>query len=1107
MYRLLVFAFLCLLTIFAFPCPAQFESADVLGTIRDATGSPIARAAVTLLNQDTGSLAKTVTDDSGNYTFPGVKVGRYTVTAEVAGFSKAVAADIRVDVSARQRVDFTMQVGQITDSVQVTDAAAALETDSSEHGQVINTQQVVELPLNGRNYSDLALLATNVHKSPIAATFAANGTPREGSFNVNGMRSTYNNFLLDGLDNNAYSPSNQGFSNQVVQPSPDAIAQFKVITSNFSAEYGRVGGGVINVALRSGGNQIHGTAYEFLRNTALNATGFTFSPLVFQKPTLQRNQFGATIGGPIIKNKLFFFGDYEGFRQLQRFLNFDSIPTSNDRSGILPNTVVNPLTGVVYKAGTQIPLSQVNPFAAKVLGQLPNTNGPGRANNLEALLLARDYSDKYDAKLDYVMNQKMTASLRFSQRKDVQYYQPDISGPSGGAGNGFIHALQQQAAAGYTWTVGPTSLLDARFAFNHVLAGKSPPYLGGASMLDLYGIPGLPTSSSIAGGLNTQSVGGFTAFGRQATNPQYQNPTSFNPKLNFSWIKGRHSLKMGYEFLMVRTLVLDINPLYGSNTYSGQLSKPTCPQLGLAAGCAVPADSTTYNLADFYFGLPSTIALGNTFVTNQRQHVHSLYAQDDYHVTRKLTLNLGLRWEFATPIWERDNNWSNFNPKTNTLIAAKNGSLYDRALVNPDYKDFGPRIGAAYTVDPKTVVRAGYGVSYSFFNRVGSALENINAPQAIFGTLTQSFPNGGPVPASFLTTQKAFTTGIANPANFNPITSNIDYVDPNSKWTQVQSWLFSVQRDLGHNMVVELAYNGNHSGRLPIIADYNQAVPNALGGSLGVQARRPVPSFGPITWVDPVGTSDYHGLSARLEHRFASGLYFVNSFTWAKALGNSEQALEAYPGYTVANVQNIRNLAAERGPSSFDVKFINMTSVVYELPFGKGRKLMASANPFADAVLGGWEINAINTANTGTPVNVNYAPTAANDVTGSIADFRGAAVLRPNVSGSAVDQTKGQTVNTYFAGYTFTVPPANAPFGNLSRNAFRTPGLGQLDLGVNKSFRIHEAIRLQFRSEFFNVLNHTNFGPPNATATNSAFGTIRTTYPARQIQFALKLIF
>ena len=256
---------LCLLGIA--PCFAQFETAEVLGTIRDPQGSVIPKAAVTLTNQETGIEAKAASDENGNFLFSQVKVGRYTVTAEAAGFSKAVAADIAVDVNARQRVDLTMQVGEVTESVNVTGAASALETDSSEHGQVINTQQIVELPLNGRNYADLALLSTNVIKSPIAVSFSPSGTPREGAFNVNGMRSTYNNFLLDGLDNNMYGTSNQGYSAQTVQPSPDAIAEFKVITTNYSAEYGRVGGAVVNAVMRSGTNAFHGTAYEFLRNT------------------------------------------------------------------------------------------------------------------------------------------------------------------------------------------------------------------------------------------------------------------------------------------------------------------------------------------------------------------------------------------------------------------------------------------------------------------------------------------------------------------------------------------------------------------------------------------------------------------------------------------------------------------------------------------------------------------------------------------------------------------------------------------------------------------------------------------------------------------------
>jgi hypothetical protein len=1086
---------------------AQFETAEVLGTVRDPSGNTVPGAKVTLTSLDQGTQATVNTDANGNYDFFDAKVGHYSVTVEQPGFAKFVTNDVTVNVNARQRVDVSLQVGEITQSIDVSAAAAVLDTDSSEHSQVINPEQITELPLNGRNYADLALLSTNVHRSPMSVLFAATGTPREAAFNVNGMRSTYNNFLLDGLDNNAYSTSNQGYSSQVVQASPDAVQEFKVITSNFSAEYGRVGGGVINAALRSGTNQIHGAAYEFLRNTDLNATGFTFSPAVFQKPTLQRNQFGVAIGGPIIKNKLFFFADYEGYRQLQRYLNFDSLPDEAERGGTLPYTVVDPLNKAVYAAGTTIPQSVITPFASTVLNNLPAPNGPGISNNYEALLLIRDYSDKYDAKLDYQINSKMTAFLRFDQRKDLPYYQPDIPGPSGGNGNGYIHALAQQAAAGYTWTLSGDSLIDVRFGFTHMLAGKSPPYLGGPSMEALYGIPGLPTSPNLTGGLDSQAISGFSQLGRQTSNPQFQNPTSFDPKLNYSLVRGRHAMKMGYEFEAIRTEVLDINPLYGEDTYSGQFDKPTCKELGEAAGCSIPSQSATYDLADFLFGLPSTIQLGNNLVTNLRQHVHALYFQDDWRVNSKLTLNLGLRWEFATPIWERDNNWSDFDPTTDTMVRATCCSLYDRTLVHPDYKDFGPRIGLAYSESPTMVWRAGYGISYSFENRPGSAEEGINAPLALFGILNQSIPAGGPVPATFLTTQQSFTTNIDSPANFNPLTSNVDYIPSNTKWPYTESWFFSVQQELTHDTVLEVAYNGNHSLRLPILGDFNQAAPNLPGQTLGVQARVPIPTFGPITWLDPVGDNHYNGMSVRLEHRFSNGLYFLNSFTWSASLGDSEQALEYYAGYYEANPQDIYNLAGERGPSSFDVKFLNVTSLVYDLPFGRGRRFGSSMNRGLDLLAGGWELNSIITANTGTPIDVSYSPSSANDVTGLTNDYRGEAILRPNVSGSAISQNTNGMVNNYFDGYTFTTPPASDPFGDVGRNAFRAPGLAQWDLAANKTFQIRERLGLQFRSEFFNVTNHTNFGLPTAISTNAAFGTIRTTYAPRQIQFALKLLF
>jgi hypothetical protein len=349
-----------------FQLHAQFGTATVLGSVHDASGSVVTRSQVSLVNQETGITARTFSDENGNFNFNEVKVGLFTVSAEAPGFSRGEAKDMVVNVNARQRVDLVLQVGATSETVEVNAAAALLNTDTSDRGQVVNKVSITELPLNGRQFSDLALLTTGVNKSPSSGS-------REGSFIVNGLRSTYNNYLLDGIDNNAYGTSNQGFSNQVAQPSPDSVVEFEVVTSNYSAEYGRSGGATIISAMRSGTNSFHGSAYEFLRNTDLNATGFQFGlrPSTFKKPTLSQNQFGATFGGPVIKNRVFFFTDYEGFRNIQRTLSFSSLPTLADRQGIFPVAVTNPLTGATYAANTPIPTSAMSPLAVKVLNALP----------------------------------------------------------------------------------------------------------------------------------------------------------------------------------------------------------------------------------------------------------------------------------------------------------------------------------------------------------------------------------------------------------------------------------------------------------------------------------------------------------------------------------------------------------------------------------------------------------------------------------------------------------------------------------------------------------------------------------------------------------------
>lgn len=1086
-----------LLFVYASAAWAQFDTAEVLGTVRDNTGAVIAKANITLTNQGTNLQLKTTTDDNGNYTFSNVKIGTYTVTAEATGFSKAVAADIVVNVNARQRVDIALQVGQVSESVQVTDAAAALQTDTSDRGQLVNTTQVVELPLNGRAYSDLALLTTGVNRSPSAFS----GTPREGSFVVNGLRSTYNNYLLDGIDNNAYGTSNQGFANQVIQPSPDSVAEFKVVTNNYSSEFGRSGGATISVVTRSGSNDFHGTAYDFLRNTELNAIGYIFGqrPATFKKPTLQQNQFGATVGGPLIKNRAFFFADYEGFRMLGRSLNFSSIPTMDDRNGILPVTVTNPQTGTVYAAGTPIPSNAMTSFARKVLNDLPVPTGPGRSNNYQQLSLTRNYNDKYDAKVDGQISSNVSAFARVSQRKVNIFNEPDIPGLSGGNSNGYTRILNQQIVLSTTWVSSPTSVLEARFAISRTRAGKFPPLTGGQSMLDLYGITGLPVDPALTGGLVATTISGFSQLGRQSTNPQFQNPLSFNPKINFSKNLGRQSLKIGYEFMRVHTQVNDVNPLYGRDAYAGGFSRPT----------GGPVDAASYSLADFMFGLRSQYALANYLPGNYRQNMNFLYVQDDFRISSKLTVNIGLRWEYATPRWERDNILTNFDPATNSLIKAKYGSIYDRSLVDPDRNNFAPRIGLAYSLTPKTVIRTGYGWSYIHQNRVGSAdLLGINGPQTVIATINQT----NALDPSFRTTQQGYPDGMTSPANFNPLTSNITYIPRSYRSPYVQSWFFSIQRELTRNFVIDVGYVGNHSVGLPVIADYNQAFPQPTSTSnLSLQARRPNPGYSAITWFDPAGFSNYNALQVKLEKKATAGLYFLNSFTWSKAIDNSGQSLDTSNGND-ASPQDVRNMAAEKGPSNYDQTLVNVTTLVYQLPFGHGRKFGSGMPTAVNMILGGWEVSAINSALSAPPINLRAwagSIPAAFQTVGNLSGFRGGETFRPNVLGDVLAPEADRNTDNYFnkANVALSTDPSQ-PFGNAGRNSTRATAMNTLDLGINKTFPIiKERVRVQFRSEFFNALNHTNFTAANSDRNSAAFGTIRTTFPQRQIQFALKVLF
>jgi len=1069
---------------------AQFETASVLGTVRDTSGAVLPGVTVTLLNQATGVALTKTTDSKGSYEFFTVRPGTYRVTAELSGFGPAAADGVKVTIGARQRVDLVQAPGQRTEAVEVVAEVSALETDSSQRGQVVTSEQAVALPLNGREYSSLVLLTTGVR---LSALNTGGFTPREGSFNVNGLRSTFNNFLLDGLDNNAYGTSNQGFSNQVMQPPPDAVAEFKVVTNNLGAEYGRTGGATVNVAYKSGTNAFHGSAWEFLRDDALNATGF-FKPTGGKKAPHDRDQFGAVLGGPVVKNRAFFFADYEGFRQTRQLVTFSTIPSVNARQGILPVTVRNPLTGRVYPAGQAIPAADMTPFARKVLSALPTPTSAAAASNYQTLQAFRNDIDKWGLKVDFQVSPQVNAFARYGWRDMNNFDDPPIPLPSGGSGNGQTYVRNQQLATGLTWSPSGDSLLEIRFGWSKTRAGKNPVALGQPPAETDYGITGLPSDPRVSGGLLTQLISGFSDLGRQATNPQWQYPTLLNPKINYTRSLGRHSVKTGLEFQHVETEVQDVNPLYGRDEYAGRFSRPA-------------GESSTdahFNLADFMFGLRSRYALTNFFIANVRQNLYFAYVQDDFRLNRKLTLNLGLRYEYATPQYEADNVLTNFDPDMRTMLQARGGSLEDRALVAPDRNNFGPRLGFAWVVTPRTVARGGWGINYIHFHRAGAGnVLPINAPQVINAVISQ----GNPLDPSFRRTEQGYPAGITDPARFNPRLANVSYMPRNTPTSSVQSWYGSIQREVARNVVLDLAYVGNHARDLLLFANYNQARPNNGAGTIALDARRPIPEFGDITYAFNGGISRYNSLQVRVDARLKS-LTLLQSFTWSKAKDNGAGTLEN-PNGNFPAPQDFYNLDAEYGTSAYDQPWNSTTSLVWEVPVGRGRRWLGQASGLTQGLLGGWRLAAINSMWAGEPVTLRYNPAASFQVSGITQDFRGANNYRPNVVGDPMLPSDQRSPAGWFNRDAVVLPTdPSQPFGNAPRNSVRGANFYQLDMALSKMFGMPwRDGRIELRLEAFNVLNKVNFRVPEGNRSLATFGTITSTYDPRQIQLGLKLSF
>ncbi|WP_051978391.1 TonB-dependent receptor [Edaphobacter aggregans] len=1107
----------------------QFDQGVVLGTLRDTGGLPISGAKVTLTNTATGTSQTVTCKDDGTYVFPTVRIGSYTVTAESAGFSPSKTDVFNLSIGSRQEVNLTLKAGGENQTVTVTGAAELLETSTSDNGQVIGSKQIVNLPLNGRNYADLALLVPGVRRSSIAV---AGILSREGAFDVNGLNSMANNFLLDGLDNNAYQTANQGYSNEAMVPSPDAVQEFKVQTDNYSAEFGRAAGSIVNVSTRSGTNQFHGVAYDYLRNTVLNAYGPFLGNGI--KPTLIQNQFGGTLGGPIKHDKLFFFADYEGLRHIDRAIQSAVVPTAQQRQGIFTNAdgspipLINPVTGASYANGV-IPASDQSAFATAVMAALPMPNVAGATpgqSNYTSQPANTVTSDKGDIRGDYYLGPKNTFFARYSQLHQQIFSAPNIQGLAGGNSNGTLYSYVKQVAGGWTYNIHPNSILEVRLGLTWTQSGKNPYNLGANNLVA--GFQNIPTDPTIVGGVNTQSVTGFSQFGRQATNPQFTNPHLYNPKVNYSTIRGRHSLKFGYEYGYIAQSISDFHPQFGADTYAGQFSRAS----GAQGSTAILQQA--YNLADFLVGARSHYELNNLATITYLRRQHFAYAQDDWHVNDKLTLNLGLRYELVTPYWEKDNHLANFDPTSNSLVQASSGSLYKRALLNTKTLNFAPRVGFAYQVRRSTVIRAGYAISYAPFYRFGGeGTLSYNGPFIVDATVDQT-PQFGPGAASkplpnctaqsaplscFRTTQQGYVDNFATAANFSTLQAQTRYIPKDDPTAYVQTTYVNVQQEITPTLSLGIGYLNNHGSHIRVLGDFNQAATqspacaNNPAACLTLQQRRPINNFTNILETFGGGFLQYNALQVKLEKRYSQGLRILNSFTWSRAINNASADLESQNGDS-QNV-NIRNIRGDRGPSGYNQPLNDTLSALWDLPFGTGRRFGSDAPRAVREVLGGWQLSAISTATSGLPINLTYSPTSNQTVSST----SGVYSYRPNLTGSlqsvsnphsAYRKTNTALLNTLNAS-ALSIPTVDQPFGNVGRNALRGPSFYQLDLGLHKQFGLwSDSSNLEFRLEGFNVLNKTNFASPDSNRSDGGnFGayTASNVYPSRQVQLALRLSF
>ena len=1076
------------------------DTASIVGTVTDASGAAVADARVTLINAATQFTRTLATNSDGQYVASAIPPGEYEVRVEKQGFQKLARTGIRLTTASKLNVDLQLVVGSQTETVSVTATAPLLQSQSAEVSSLVDSRQMVTLPLVSRDFTDLVLLTPGAHAGS-ASNLGEGGSPyamRGGAnYSVNGALAAGNSYLVDGVYNR-----NLWLNTLVMVPVVDAIQEYRVMTSNYTAEYGESAGAITEVATKAGSNVFHGDVWEFLRNDKLNANTFFNNRGGLARPGFRRNEFGAAAGGPLVRNKTFFFGDYQGIRLTQPQTSTSTIPSLAQQQMVetgnfsaLGTTIYNPYSTVIQNgarvrvpfANNRIPGNLLDPAAVGIFRLLPAPTSAGATNNYVFNPALTQRTDQFDVRLDQNLGAADRLFFRYGYDNSNQVVPGVIPAPANAgvpigpylstATNGTITPLLTQSATlGYTRTINPTTVLQAHFAVVRWNADITP--LGaGFNTAAALGIPGI-NISNLSGGLPAFTISGYQEIGDNSTFPENSHTTTFQLDSALTKVWGSHTFKLGLLFLRHRFNGFSAFPTRGTFDFNGQFSR----QIG--------STSSQSALADFALGAMDTATrniLNGTF--GMRSWQLAPFLQDSWRVSDRLTLDLGLRWEINAPPYDVHDHWSNLNVATGQLaVAGLNGN--GRRLRNFDLNTVAPRVGLAYalTSDRKTILRSGFGISYVDLLAGGAQLyKNLpyyfaqNITTDIAGAPVSTISQGLPIPVQpDINNQAALSTGSPN------------VWDMSLRQTEILQWSFGIQRQIRSDLMLDATYVGTRGERILVNSlNLNQSVP----GPGGQGPRRPYFAISPnlvnVAYRTNAGDSKYESLQLHLEKRFSAGLNFGVSYTYASYLsdvGNPN-------GGGNSDIQNHSCVACNWGPTTDAYRHVFSLNHVYELPFGRDRDYFKTG-PLA-YILGGWNISGIWSVQSGG----HFTPVLGTAVSNSA----GGGTQRPNriASGSLAS---GQSIDHWFDTAAFTAPSLYS-FGNSGTGILTGPGYFNVDLSLVRRFRIREKFALDLRSEWFNAFNHANFNAPNAAIGTGQAGVISSTLPARIIQMAVKVTF